>query len=84
MHAGRSDPQPRSQYPADVAHPSRSMTARERALWTFGEGDDLLDAQDREGVIEAGAPDLSRVTAAPAARRSAQPIYARSVPSKMV
>jgi hypothetical protein len=41
------------------------MTARERALWTFGEGDDLLDAQDREGVIEAGAPDLSRVTAAP-------------------
>ena len=21
MHAGRSDPQPRSQYPADVAHP---------------------------------------------------------------
>ena len=41
------------------------MTARERALWTFGEGDDLLDAQDREGVIEAGATDLGGVTAAP-------------------
>ena len=35
-----------------------TITACERALWTSVPGDDLLDAQHRERVVEAGAPEM--------------------------
>src|SRR5215213_8263205 len=65
VHRGQSCDQTRPQDLADVAHP-QTLHHRPRArVVDLSERDDLLNAQDREGVIESGAADLGGIPAAP-------------------
>src|SRR5215203_6942661 len=61
----RSGDQTRPQDLADVAHPQALHHRPRTRVVDLGEGDDFLNAWDREGVIEAGAADLGGVPAAP-------------------